>query len=76
MRSCEYDKIILEKGNRYQVIPRSDSAHDGFAATVIDTAQPRILSRHRGFVRICECEDADHAYVIAAVLNEKFGGVR
>ena len=61
---------------RYIVIPKSQSAHCCFEATVIDMQQPRIVNGQHmlydGVLRyeaVCECFDILDAQSIADALN-------
>ena len=73
MDQTEFLRIASEKGPRYRVLARSKSGNTAFVATVIDTHVTQKLRRGLTYVSVCECDDADKAQVISAVMNKAFG---
>jgi hypothetical protein len=60
--------------DRFIVIPRSESAHCCFSATVVDTTRPSgFYNGEQHYEHVCECFDPADAEKIAAALNSAAG---
>lgn len=63
---------------RYQIVPRSTSAHCCFDFTIVDTSRPKMANGKQyidvdygpQFETVCECFDEKSARLVAEALNQ------